>query len=223
MIPETTLHSRKGFTLIELLISFMLIGIVVVIITSALRLGAHAVDSGDKKIDSLERIRTSLNIINSQIQSQIPLTFEENGENKYYFNGENKSMQFSSNYSIWGGQKGYVVVRYKVETDNNGRENLIVSENIIGISNIKETCLFNGIDSIYFEYFSKDPAEEYGNWVEKWTDNLMIPEKIKLHFVYSSNDFSMIIPTRTEGSSIRIFTPSGEESSGRSKKSKGAF
>jgi len=193
-------NSRSGFTLLELLISLVMIGVIAIIITGAIRLGIRAVNKGETKIDHLERTRASFNIIDSQIQSQIPLTFEENGEKKYYFQGDKESLQFSTNYSLWGGQKGYVMVRYKAESDDTGKQFLAVSENIIGSNSNRETRLFSAVDAIYFEYFFKDPTEEKGKWVDKWTDTANIPEKVKLHLIYGEKDIPMIIPMRTSGS-----------------------
>jgi len=193
-------NSCRGFTLLELLISLVMIGMIAVIISSAMRLGIHTVNTGESKIDHLERTRASFTIIDSQIQSQIPLTFEENGEKKYYFQGDRESLQFSSNYSLWGGQKGYVMVRYKVESDETGKQFLAVSENIIGTSSSREARLFSAVDAIHFEYFFKDPTEEKGEWVDRWTDTANIPEKVKFHLIYGQKDIPMSIPMRTSGS-----------------------
>ncbi|MBI5674267.1 MAG: prepilin-type N-terminal cleavage/methylation domain-containing protein [Nitrospirae bacterium] len=191
--------SDKGFTLLELMVSFLIIGIVILIIAGALRLSLNIVDKGEAKIDSLERTRTSLKIVTAQIQSQFPLAFEEDGEKKIYFQGESKTIQLATNYSIWGGQRGYVLVRYKVETDESGKEMLSASENIVGIDNIKETTLFKSLDKIYFEYFFKDPLKEEGEWIEKWEDSFKLPEKIRLHLEAKGKDFFMIIPVRATG------------------------
>jgi general secretion pathway protein J len=189
-----------GFTLLELIISIGLVGIIILITAGAMRLGARSIASGEKKIESLERIRTSLNIIDSQIQSEIPITYDEEGVRKYYFKGEREFMQFSTNYSIWGGEKGYVIVTYKVESGDYGKQALYASENIIGIDEARETKLLDAFDGIYFEYFYKDPTEEEGEWVEQWTDNVNIPEKVILHLVEGTKDLSMTIPFRTRGS-----------------------
>ena len=187
----------SGFTLLELMISFVIIGIIVVIIASAMKLGLQAVDKGENKIDSLERIRTSMNIVESQIQSMTPLTYDDNGEKKRYFAGAADSLQFSTNYSIWGGERGYAVVSYTVETDGDGKQTLKASENVVGMENSREATLMKSFDKIYFEYFYKGPTDEKGKWVEKWDDDINFPEKMKLHLVYGGSDFSMIIPIRT--------------------------
>jgi prepilin-type N-terminal cleavage/methylation domain-containing protein len=194
------INSRSGFTLLELMISLVMIGVIALIITGAIRLGVRAVNIGENKIDYLERTRTSFNIIDSQIQSQIPLSYEENGEKRYYFQGDRESLQFSTNYSLWGGRKGYVIVRYKVESDKTGKQFLAVSENIIGTNSNRESRLFSAVDAIRFEYFFRDPTEEKGKWVEKWTDTANIPVKVKLHLTYGKKDIPMIIPMRSAGS-----------------------
>lgn len=198
---------RSGFTLLELTISIAIIGIIVLIIAGATRLGSRSVESGGKRIESLERIRASLNVIDSQIQSEIPLTYDEDGVRKYYFKGDRKFMQFSTNYSIWGGEKGYVIATYTVESEDNGRQVLYASENIIGLDGKRDTKLFDNFEMIYFEYFFKDLTEEEGKWAEQWTDDLNIPEKVRLHLVEGTRDLSIIIPFRARGSLNQM--PSG--------------
>jgi len=190
--------SAGGFTLLELTISITLIGLIVLIVVGALRLGYRSVESGEKKAVSLERTRSSYQVIDSQLQSYIPLSYEEDGETKYYFKGERDSMRFTTNYSIWGGAKGYVIAVYSVKTEDGGEQALYASENVIGIEGQRETKLLDNFQSIYFEYFFKDPTEE-GSWVDQWTDEVSTPEKVKLHFIDGGRDISFVIPLRVIG------------------------
>lgn len=199
-VPAACRTGEGGFTLLELLISFAILGIIAVIVAGALKVGVQAVSRGEKKINSVDRFRTSLNIVEAQIQSQSGLTYDDNGEKKRYFKGDKESLQLSTNYSIWGGGKGYAVVSYTVETDNQGKQSLKAAESVIGMDNPRETTLFNPMDKIFFEYFYKGPTDEKGSWVDSWTDDTVIPEKVKLHLVSGDRDFSMIIPMRTASS-----------------------
>jgi hypothetical protein len=178
-----------------------MLGIIMVILVGALRLGLRSVESGEKKIESLERMRVSVSIIDSQIQSQILLKSqneetEEGIAEEYYFTGERDSLQLSTNYSIWGGQKGYVIVAYSVSPEEKGKAVLYASEHIVGVEETKTTKLLDAFDDIYFEYFSKGPTDEVGNWVEQWTDTANIPEKIKVHLMRGKKDLSLVIPVR---------------------------
>jgi general secretion pathway protein J len=194
-------NSRKaGFTILELTISISLIGLIVLIILGALRLGYRSIESGEKRIEYLERIRSSFHIIDSQIQSYFPLTYEDQGEKKYYFKGNRGLMQFSTNYSVWGGEKGYVIATYTVTPAENGKQLLYVTEHIIGLESTREAKLFDHFDAIYFEYFFKDPMEDAPKWVEEWTEELSVPEKVKIHFIEGTKDLPMIIPLRIKTS-----------------------
>ena len=161
---------------------------------------ARSVASGEKKVESLERLRASLSIINAQIQSGLPLTFLDQGATKHYFKGDGKSLQLSTNYSVWGGQRGYVIVAYRVETDPSGKQALFASEHIIGIETSRETKLFEGFDEIRFEYFEKAlTVDEPGKWVEDWTKDTAIPTKIRLRLLSGTKERLMIIPVRARG------------------------
>jgi general secretion pathway protein J len=202
---------RDGFTLLELMISITMLGIIVLITAGAMRLGFRAVDTGEKKMERLERMRASLNIIDSQIQSEIPLTYNDDGARKYAFKGTRESLRFPTNYSLWSGQMGYVMVTYTVVSQDNGKQALYASENIVGTEGKREAKLFEAADRIAFGYFYKDPTEEEGRWIEEWTDETNIPEKVKLHLIQGSQELSLVIPMRARGSLVQ--TPPSSTSS----------
>ena len=60
----------------------------------------------------------------------------------------------------------------------------------------------------------RDDTEEQGKWIEQWTDDTTIPEKVRLHIINKTKDFSMIIPVRVQGTMSQIATKStGKKSS----------
>ncbi len=198
-----------GFTLLELLLSVIIISMIILIVVGALRLGFRSVEAGEKKAESLERIRNAITILESQIQSEIPLTYYENAEKKYYFRGGRTFLDMATNYSIWGGEKGYVVVHYRVSQESDGRQTLWVKENIIGQENSRETRMLDRVAEFYFEYFirdtSKDPKDEAGRWVDEWVDDTAVAttdqlEKIKFHVRLEHSALDWIIPLKGRGS-----------------------
>jgi general secretion pathway protein J len=193
-------RSEGGFTLLELVISISILAFITLVAAGAMRLGFSSVDKGERRIESLERLRASLNIIDSQIQSEIPITYTEEASKKFYFKGGRDFLQFTTNYSIWGGQKGYVLVAYRVITDPQGKEALSSSEDVIGVGGNRETLLLTSFDAIFFDYFYKGPTDEKGNWVDAWPDETNIPEKIRLHLVKGGDELSLLFPMRSRGS-----------------------
>jgi general secretion pathway protein J len=184
----------RGFTLLELLISITMIGLIALIVTGAVRLGSRSVDNGERRIESIERLKNSVQIVESQIMSEIPLSYDEDGNKRYYFRGDKGSVQFTTTYSIWGDQRGYVLSSLRVETDSQGKRFLKAKESPLFGGIEAETILFEGFDDIYIEYFYKDPTEEEGRWVNEWSDDQAMPEKIKLGLVKEKRDFSLILP-----------------------------
>src|SRR5271169_1620778 len=151
-------NRERGYTLVELLISITIMGLILVIAGMAMRLGLRSVDSGERRIGSLERFRSSLNIVEAQIQSEVPIATQEEAGKSYIFKGDSESMQFPSNYSLWGGQQGYVNVSYKVVSDSRGKQDLHVEENSTGAAPMGDVRLFDFFDRIYFDYFYKGPT-----------------------------------------------------------------
>jgi general secretion pathway protein J len=188
-----------GFTLMELIISISLVAIIVLIVAGAANLGYRSFNSGEKKLNAVERLRASLIIIDAQIQSGVPLTLEDGGVKQYYFVGEQDLLKFSTNHSIWGGQRGYVIVNYRVETDDKGKRTLFASEFKVGMEIQKETKLLEGFNEITFDYYRQDATEEEGEWITQWVDEEMMPTKIRLNLVQDSNSLSYIIPVRVGG------------------------
>lgn len=196
---------KTGFALIELLLSVSILALVVVIVSVAMRLAYNSIDKGERKMEALGRFRASLNIMDSQVQSQVPLTWDDKGEKKYFFNGDKSSMRFCSNYSLWGGLKGYVEVSYHTEKDYVGKVFLIVSENAVGMEDTRAAKLLEGYDDIRFEYFFKDPTEEAGKWEDTWEEKDDIPEKIRLTIVEGARSLPIIIPMRAKGTLKPLF------------------
>ncbi len=190
------INSQNGFTLLELTISITMLALIVLVIAGALRLGYRSIESADRKIESTERMRISFHIIDSQIQSYIPLTYIDNGERKYYFKGNKTSMQFSTNYSVWGGERGYVVTTYDVVASDNNKHALLVTENTVGIEFARQTKLLDNYNAIFFKYYYKDPTEEQGKWIEEWTDETTVPQKIRIYFSDDTGDSVITVPLR---------------------------
>jgi prepilin-type N-terminal cleavage/methylation domain-containing protein len=193
--------AQSGFTLLELLVSIVLIGLIVSIVGASMRLGYRSLDKGEKKALMLERFKVSLNLMDAQIQSGMPLkttgSTATEGINQYLFEGKKDSVKFASNYSLMGGQKGYVIVAYRVETGTNDKRTLFAQENTIGMENQKEVKLLEGFDDIHFEYFFKEVTEEQGQWVEEWTDPMTIPGKVRIHLSWGNQQISLVVPVRT--------------------------
>jgi general secretion pathway protein J len=188
-----------GFTLLELIVAITVLVLMAAILAGVVKLSFRSVNAGEKKIRSLERIRASLNLLEWQLNSQVPLAYAENGETRYYFYGSETTLEFSTNYARWGGQRGYVVASYRIEPGESGRYRLNYLERMIGREEAQQAGLLEEMDKISFHYYDRDPAQEQGLWREEWTDTRNIPEKVRVDLVWGGKDFSLIFPLKARG------------------------
>lgn len=200
--------NRRGFTLLELIIAIAVFGMVAVMIASALGLGYRSVDKGERRIESLERRKFALMLIQSQIRSFVPIRYydAEAGVNRYRFEGAGRTLSFPSNYSVWGGGGGTsVYVTYRVVDDGAGKVDIYLSERNLfatgmhegiygGGQEEEEVLLVEGADKAGFEYFDKGPLKPVGEWVVMWEDTKRIPGMIRVSIKRGLTD--LVIPLR---------------------------
>lgn len=192
-------HDR-GFTLLEVLISITLISVLVVIMAGAIRLAYRSIDRGEQKSQYLERLKVCFALLDAQIQSALPLTRQDDEAGRVFFEGSGDSTRFASNYSLMGGQRGYVIAAYKVKPDGEDKFALYIEENNIGVENVREVRLLEGMKEVRFEFFRKesDADEVEGEWVKEWTDELLFPRKIRVHLVFGDHKLQFTVPVRAQ-------------------------
>jgi len=192
--PGSEGGKERGFTLLELLISIGLLALIVVILGGAMRIGFRAIDAGERRMDALDRYRTSFGILTAQLQSAAPLTYDEEGEKRYYLKGDDRSLRFATNRSIWGEDRGCVIVSYRLEAGEGGRLSLYASERPVGMEGTREVRLFDDLKSLSFAYYAREAAEEKGEWTEDWSDDTRYPEQVKLRFIRGGGEAEILVP-----------------------------
>ncbi len=190
--------SPRGFTLLELLISLSLLVVILVIVTGALSQGSRSVAAGERRVEEQERFRAVLSILDSQVQSQLPLTFDGERGRRYYFRGDGKSLRLATARSIRTGQAGYVVVEYRIESGAAGGETLLARETTPGVEGGADTLLLRG-EGMRFDYFHRDPAEEEGRWVEALEDGTALPRAVRFRAALGRGVFEEVFPVRVRG------------------------
>lgn len=192
-------RGRKGFTLLELLLSIAVLMLIVVFAAGALSLGARSVAQGDTRMEYLERLRMSLSTLRAQIESQIPMRIEEEGNKRFIFKGDAKTLRLATSYSAWGSETGPVIVTYSVEDDGKGRKVLKVSEVLSGTETKRETVLLDASE-ISFEYETINPTEPAAQRGESWAEPDIIPTRVRVNLAEGKRSFVLIVPTHTQGS-----------------------
>jgi prepilin-type N-terminal cleavage/methylation domain-containing protein len=187
----------SAFTLLEVLLAVSVFALIAVIIGGAMRLGYRSQEKGEKRIESTERLRRTAEVVTAQLESFAPLTFNEDGETKSYFQGDQKALTLATNYSLWEGSRGYVIAEYSVRAEA-GKESLYIAEHTVGMAAKSETLLLPSCERIEFAYYKKGLTVAEDAWVERWTETDG-PEKVRITFTYLGRDHALTVPLRARG------------------------
>ena len=169
----------RGSTLIELLISLTILGIILLIIMGAFRIGIRAWETGDRDVNSAQQQQMAFSILKRQLSSASDQPIITEDEDPFVFRGDAKSVEFTSTVAVIpGNEAGNVRVGYRVgaEDEGDGYYLEITEQNMLNGSGGKKTRdpdeptayrLLSGAYSISFEYLELAP--EVSDWQAEWT------------------------------------------------------
>lgn len=196
-------HDRQeaGFTLLELTIALSILSLIVVMAGAAMRLSVQSVEKGEGAITSIERVRTSVRVIQSQVQSFVPITKRNLQKIVFDFLAEPASFSFYSAISVWGRDASVQSVTYDVIRNENGHS-LLVTEKDRFRNFVRSTYLFANLNTISFKYFVRSPASKEGTWMDSVEDKDNIPEQVLVRLVGRDLQEDLVIPVRTQSSNL---------------------
>ncbi|HMA85584.1 MAG TPA: type II secretion system protein, partial [Desulfosalsimonadaceae bacterium] len=90
----------RGFTLIELLISITIIGVLLVSVMGAFRIGINAWEKGEADIETYQRQQVVLQLVKQQLVSIRRAEIRKEDTEPYYFKGNEHIVEFISDVSL---------------------------------------------------------------------------------------------------------------------------
>lgn len=183
---------KRGFTLLELMLSLTILGVVLLIIFGALRVGTRAWEKGEKELAVHQRQRAVLGLLSQQIASACIYEMKMGGKS-FYFKGSEETMEFISRSPIVpGARTGVVFVKYSIQEGNgDGKKQLKLYEKDAGFMKEEDFesqraedlfTLISGIQDLQFEYLkgSKDKSET--DWQAFWdlSEKTGLPLAVKI-------------------------------------------
>ena len=210
MKKQPVIRDASGFTLLELIISLTILGVVLLIIFGALRIGTRAWEKGEKDIAVYQRQRAVLGLLSQQIASACVYEIKL-GDDAFYFRGSEKKMEFVSRTPIVpGAQTGVVFVTYEIENvAKEGKKQLNLFEKDAGFMkdddiesqrNEEIFSLISGIENLQFEYLKSDKDDVV--WQNVWdpseTKGMPLAVRIVLKQDEETAPINLIIPVRCQ-------------------------
>ena len=201
---------KKGFTLLELMLSLAIMGLVLLIIFGALRVGTRAWEKGEKDVAVHQRQRAVLDLLSQQIASACIYEIKM-GDDAFYFKGSEGKMAFVSRSPIVPGSvTGVVFVRYTIqEGDGQEKKQLKLFEKDAGflkeedLESQEEEDLFtliSGIQVLQFEYLKEEENKSEMDWQVSWDPSeekgLPLAVRISLKQGEGTAPINLIVPIR---------------------------
>jgi general secretion pathway protein J len=178
-----------GFTLLEVVVAMTILGLILLIVFGAFRVGLSTWDKGEQTREEYQRQRTATQLITRQIKSMVPYKIKtQKAEGDYLaFDGKSHSLKFVSTLSLKAVRpNGFVfaIYEYKEGGPEGGRlvayEKRVVNKDFFeeGPKEEEGVTVLQGISDIRFEYFREEDPEK--TRAEAWLDDWNAKEEKEL-------------------------------------------
>ena len=179
----------QGFTLIEVIITMTILGLILLIIFGAFRLGLSAWERGESIKEEFQKERIISQLISQQVKSMVPYKIKtQKAEGNYLaFEGKAHSLKFVSALSIKAKKpEGCVYVIYDFRKGGREGGRLILYEQRVLNKDFfeerpkeeLEISLLEGISDVFFEYYREENKDK--NWTEGWVEEWNAKEEKEL-------------------------------------------
>jgi len=191
----------RGFTLIELLISITIIGVLLVSVMGAFRIGINAWEKGEADIETYQRQQVVLQLVKQQLVSIRRAEIRKEDTEPYYFKGNEHIVEFISDVSLVpGSHYGRVFVKYRIRENMDGNGQMLEiyeadlaaaagDQSIFEPNEAAYHLLVDNMAEIRFEYLVPE-EEALPEWQKLWEPEAVetdLPIAVRLIFQAKEN------------------------------------
>jgi general secretion pathway protein J len=188
-LPCKPIFRSSGFTLLEVLLAMSLLGMMMILLFSALSIGSKSWMQGEKKLAIVSEKTVVYQFFRRYLSTIQPLQDQTDDRKKVLsFNGEPQRLQFVSMLPISSGRYGFQ--NFIIEPDPQDTEQLLVKITPFYPAadgrdwKSEDVVLLSGVDDFQITYFGL--TDEGGGdplWTERWEQKTTLPLLIKILIV----------------------------------------
>ncbi|MDD5462792.1 MAG: prepilin-type N-terminal cleavage/methylation domain-containing protein [Methylococcales bacterium] len=192
LAPESR---HKGFTLIEVLIAITLLGIMVVLLFSSLKICADSWEKGESKMADVNEVAIVYNFFQRHLSTTLPLWNDlPEGEKTFSFQGKPQSLQFISAFPASAGKSGLQLFSLHLQEEDN--EQIIkvalspfVPEARGEEKHKEEVTLIKHVSDLRLAYFGSEDGAKEGIWANEWLEKSVLPRLVKINIKLDNGIF----------------------------------
>ncbi|MEO8101068.1 MAG: prepilin-type N-terminal cleavage/methylation domain-containing protein [Betaproteobacteria bacterium] len=183
-----------GFTLLEMLVGLTLLGILLILIYSALNIGLRAWDTGDQRASEASHLRIVQSFMRRELGQVFPVRWRGIPESRIAFEGAKKELRFVTALNLGasvkegGLQWGHLYLADDTGPDGARRQSLFLRREAFdlqakdwsGLETAKPTRLIEGVKSIEIAYFGAENDTTDPKWADEWTHPQRMPLLVRI-------------------------------------------
>lgn len=198
-----------GFTLIEVLIAMTLLGIMVVLLFSSMKICADSWLKGENKITDVNEVAVVYQFFQHHLTTAKPLWDDFSEENKVFaFQGKNKELQFVSSFPASAKKSGLQLFSLKLINDGDEQLIQVSIKPFYPIAkgeewHLEEVTLLRHVRNISLSYFGLDDTQPEGFWQEDWLVKETQPNLVKIKIERDDDSYwpEMVVELKSVGTS----------------------
>lgn len=190
-----TLPRMRGFTLLELLIGMTLVGFIVALLFAGLNLGTRSWEAGEQRIVSSSQQAVVVDFMRRALERTAPMVWRIGEEEQLAFAGEAESLRFVGTLAMHEGVAGNHLVGLELAGGETGRD-LVMRWRVpdprepgfAPLEQAEPKVLLKAIRGIEFAYFGAQTDAEAPAWHDRWLDQKLPPELIRLRLTLENGE-----------------------------------
>ncbi len=194
-------RGQAGFTLLELVVAITLMGLVLVVLYSGLRLGLNGWDSGEARAETTNRLRLVEEFLRRQLAQSMTVYWSNARQEKIVvFAGQANRIEFVAPMLVQLGQGG--LYRVRIESGDGRlwmrwRPYLPADPNA---GEERETVLLEGVSNVEWAYFGPEHDDDpHPQWRSNWTSPARRPLLARLNLTVQGQPWPDLVVALSEG------------------------
>lgn len=192
------MNKTHGFTLLEMLIGMTLVGFILMLLFSGLRLGTRVWEAGELRAAAASDRTVIIGFVRHAMEQAYPLRWRVDAEDVIAFAGEPESLAFVGPLSSREGMSGSHLLSLRAVAAGSGRDLVLrwrlpdpSDQDFSALENADSKVLVKGIKSATWSYFGTESgaAETVEPiWHDHWPNRAELPRLIRLRLTLDNGE-----------------------------------